>query len=467
MATIVKRGKKYSVVYYYTDRDGKQQQKWEPPVSSKKEAARRKSQIENQLDNGTFIPPSNVTIDDFLNDFVELYGSKKWGLSAWTSNTGLIRNYIIPLLSGKYVRDITPRAVDLFIHELQKTRPVESFRKSKHEFVSACTIEKIVKLMRTAFRQAVRWGLVGTNPFNDAILPKREKKERAIWDVNTIRKALDACEDGRLYIALNLSFACSMRLGEITGLQWECVEISDEAIANDNASIKIDKELERISQEAIDALGGADIITIFPRIMGKKSKTRLVLKKPKTESSIRTVWIPKTLALILREWKARQESWKEFMGEDYVDYGLVLAQENGRPCEDRIIGNAFARLKDKAGLPNVVFHSLRHSSTTYKLKINHGDIKATQGDTGHAGPDMVTKVYAHILDEDRKINAQKFEAAFYANPDMRQIEAQAVQKSQAPASPDLTELIRQLQQQPGLASTLAQLLNGAAQDVTG
>lgn len=248
MATIVKRGKKYSVVYYYTDRDGKQQQKWEPPVSSKKEAARRKSQIENQLDNGTFIPPSNVTIDDFLNDFVELYGSKKWGLSAWTSNTGLIRNYIIPLLSGKYVRDITPRAVDLFIHELQKTRPVESFRKSKHEFVSACTIEKIVKLMRTAFRQAVRWGRVGTNPFNDAILPKREKKERAIWDVNTIRKALDACEDGRLYIALNLSFACSMRLGEITGLQWECVEISDEAIANDNASIKIDKELERISQ---------------------------------------------------------------------------------------------------------------------------------------------------------------------------------------------------------------------------
>ncbi len=64
-----------------------------------------------------------------------------------------------------------------------------------------------------------------------------------------------------------------------------------------------------------------------------------------------------------------------------------------------------------------------HSSTTYKLKINHGDIKATQGDTGHAGPEMVTKVYAHILDEDRKINAQKFEAAFYSNPDMRQIEA--------------------------------------------
>ena len=108
-----------------------------------------------------------------------------------------------------------------------------------------------------------------------------------------------------------------------------------------------------------------------------------------------------------------------------------------------------------------------HSSTTYKLKINHGDIKATQGDTGHAGPEMVTKVYAHILDEDRKINAQKFEAAFYSNPDMRQIEAQSAQKSLPPATADLGELIRQLQEQPGLASTLAQLLNGAVQGTTG
>ena len=38
---------------------------------------------------------------------------------------------------------------------------------------------------------------------------------------------------------------------------------------------------------------------------------------------------------------------------------------------------------------------------------------------------MVTKVYAHILDEDRKVNAQKFESAFYANPDLRGVQAPA------------------------------------------
>ncbi len=60
----------------------------------------------------------------------------------------------------------------------------------------------------------------------------------------------------------------------------------------------------------------------------------------------------------------------------------------------------------KEGLPDVVFHSLRHTSVTYKLKLSGGDIKAVQGDSGHAQADMVTEVYGHILDEDRKKNAQ-------------------------------------------------------------
>lgn len=82
----------------------------------------------------------------------------------------------------------------------------------------------------------------------------------------------------------------------------------------------------------------------------------------------------------------------------------------------------------------------KSASTTYKLKLNHGDIKATQGDTGHAQADMVTEVYSHILDEDRKINAQKFDAAFYANPDLSKY------------NPSLPK------EGPELANTLAQLL---------
>ena len=84
---------------------------------------------------------------------------------------------------------------------------------------------------------------------------------------------------------------------------------------------------------------------------------------------IRKVWIPATLARLLRSWKDSQDKLKEILGDENYDNNLVIALENGRPCEDRVIGNAFNRLKKKADLPDVVFHSLRHSSTTYKLKL--------------------------------------------------------------------------------------------------
>ena len=186
----------------------------------------------------------------------------------------------------------------------------------------------------------------------------------------------------------------------------------------------------------------------------ENATTLLVLKTPKTESSIRKVWMPKTVAYILREWRTAQDKQKESLGGEYQDHGLVVALADGRPCEEKVISNAFKRLKRDAELPNVVFHSLRHSSTTYKLKLNHGDIKATQGDTGHSQADMVTKVYAHILDEDRKVNAQKFESAFYANPDLRSVKA----PGEAQPAMDLQRIILQLQQSPELLSKLTALI---------
>ena len=60
---------------------------------------------------------------------------------------------------------------------------------------------------------------------------------------------------------------------------------------------------------------------------------------------------------------------------------------------------------------------------TYKLKLSGGDIKAVQGDSGHAQADMVTEVYGHIIDEDRRKNAEMMENAFYnkenLNPRMK------------------------------------------------
>lgn len=65
--------------------------------------------------------------------------------------------------------------------------------------------------------------------------------------------------------------------------------------------------------------------------------TRLVLKAPKTESSVRRIWLPKTLAYILRKWQEAQQEVKDFLGDEYQNFDLVVAHKNGRPVDNRII----------------------------------------------------------------------------------------------------------------------------------
>ena len=460
MASIIKRKKNYSIVYNYTDENGETRQKWETRTSYQ-DALKRKAEVENQQFTGTFLPPSNQTIAEFLLDFVSLYGEKKWGVSMYDSQNSLISNYINPIIGDLKVQEVTPRVVDKYIQTLQKTPAVNTrTHHAKTDLVTNATIEKIIKLLRCAFKQAVRWELIAKNPFDNVVLPKTEYKKRDIWTADMIRTALDQCTDSKLYVAMNLSFACSLRMGEILGLTWNNVHISDDDIADDNAYVFIDKELARASKRAIEMLGQKDVYHIFTPLFPNTS-TRVILKKPKTDSSIRKVWLPKTLAYILREWKKSQDELRGFLGDEYQDFDLVVALPNGRPCEDRIILKEFEKLREKAGLPRVVFHSLRHSSTTYKLKLNHGDLKATQGDTGHAEIDMITSVYAHILDEDRKINAQKFESAFYAKPDLRAVRPPEEPREPVPATLDLETLVEQLRQSPELANTLAALLSAA------
>lgn len=62
---------------------------------------------------------------------------------------------------------------------------------------------------------------------------------------------------------------------------------------------------------------------------------------------------------------------------------------------------------------DIVFHSIRHTSASTKLVLSGGDLKAVQGDGGWNTPDMVTKRYAHILDENRRMIADKMETEFY------------------------------------------------------
>lgn len=154
--------------------------------------------------------------------------------------------------------------------------------------------------------------------------------------------------------------------------------------------------MQRVDIASLNALENKNVITRFPSL-SSRCTTVQVLKSPKTDSSIRTIFLPKTVAEMLVHYKAEQDMTKDALGAEYADYNLVVAGPLGMPTEQSTINGALKQLIEENDLPKVVFHSFRHSSITYKLKLNGGDIKAVQGDSGHAQASMVTEQYAHIL----------------------------------------------------------------------
>lgn len=413
MASIRERNGKYNVIYSYLNENGERKQKWET-YNTKAEAKKRKKEIEYQKEMGSFVIRKCKTMGDLLEEYVSLYGKDKWALSTYDGNLSVINNYILPIIGDVKLSDINTRFIEKYYQGLLKKKAVVNpmVGSSKNEFVSTSTIRDIHKLLRNCFEQAIKWEMMEKNPCTHATVPKHKSKKREIWTAETLMYAMSVCEDDRLKLAMNLSFSCSLRIGELLGLTWDCVDISQEAIDEKTAYVFINKECQRVRKKALEDLEGKDVLLVFPS-KSKKNTTVRILKTPKTESSVRKVFLPKSVANMLVDWKAQQEEMKEILGDEYMDYNLVMANTFGLPLGDGAIRDPLKKLIEDYNLPPVVFHSLRHSSVTYKLKLNGGDIKAVQGDSGHSQVNMVTDVYSHILDDDRKKNAQLFEEAFY------------------------------------------------------
>lgn len=338
MASIIKRGKSYSVVHY--EGEGKDRhQIWESGLSYSA-AKTRKVQLEMEEANNTHIDQNNITVSEFLHEFLQKYGEKKWVASTYDGNVGLLENYVYPYLGDKKLRSIRVKTVDDYYHFLlTEAEPAMNPGRPRREHISPSTIHDIHKVLRCAFNQAKRWELIAKNPFLDATLPEHKERKRGALTPEQLYKVLEFTDRPEFYdrflihCAIHLALSCTMRGGEVGGLQWDRVSIEHQAIY-------IDRVIDRVDKKLIEKLSKMDIIYTFPNLM-MGTRTVIVLKQPKTEGSI------------------------------------------------------------------------RYTSASTKLVLSGGDLKAVQGDGGWNTPDMLTKCYAHILDENWRVIADKMETEFY------------------------------------------------------
>nr|QGT50960.1 hypothetical protein Firmicute1046_0360 [uncultured Firmicutes bacterium] len=284
--------------------------------------------------------------------------------------------------------------------------------KQEIPLLSQSTIKKIYVLLNEALKKAVSWDMLPKNPLNFQVASGKANV-RPSWDTETLQEALKDMEGNTehpiLRLMVHTTFICSGRSSEMTALTWDSIDFK-------NDTIFINKIIQRCEKTSMEKVRKDKIFLVFPeKYPNKRKKSVLVLKSPKTETSVRNIFMTQQLKQELLERKKQIERAKIILGDDYHDYNLVFCLDNGDPITPNLCLRWFKKWQKSMGdkYPEVVFHSLRSTSTTYKLVMSNGDIKTVQGDTGHAQAKMVTDVYSRIWNKPRQQLAQKVETEFY------------------------------------------------------
>lgn len=329
----------------------------------------------------------------------------------------------MPVFGRLTLCNINNRMINYFYHSLVNTKPV----------IAPSTLSIVHKILQTMFRKALEWNIINQNPMIGVMKPKIHHVDRVFWTPEQMALALEHCADTTLSIAIQLAFACTLRKGEILSLTWEDINF-------DKQVLSVDKELIRVTKESVAKVTNENIIFQFPQQITAK-KTHLIIKRPKTKSSIRKVFLPLKLLEQLKDYKEQQYIARD---DDYYDYNLIICNPNGTPYNDKNLTYGLRKIAEQTELPRVCFHSIRHSSITYKLMLSNGDIKSVQGDSGHSQSKMVTDLYAHILDDSRRELSQKLNKQFYKGEVY---------------DTDLKDILEMLEQQPNLKQKLKEILH--------
>ena len=418
MASIMKRGNTYSVRYNYKDHAGKPCKGWET-FKTKAEAQERKITVEKELLDGTFLVPDTMTVEEMLYKWIPIQSSKhKWSPKTYTQSVAMVQNLIVPYIGKRKVQDLRTYDIEQFYATLSQTpcgqyvhgEKQELTENQKKRLLSSTSIHEVHTLLKTAFSYAVDWDLIHKSP-TPREAPKINTEERTIWDERTMLAALQTIENPALHLAVHMSMILSLREGEILGLQPGDLDFD---AADGRETISVNKALQRADKVALSKIDPTQIYHTFPD-RREGSKSSLILKRTKTKKSNRILYMTKPLKEELLAWLEKMKQDEQSAPEKYSNCGQLFRLPDGLPIAPDVLTKWYRMWRaEHPEFEKIVFHGLRHSSATYQLIESGGNIKAVQGNTGHATTGILMDTYAHTQDKPRLELAEKLEADFYS-----------------------------------------------------
>ena len=320
------------------------------------------AQLITEIEHGTYIEPSKLTVGDWVQTWLNDYKAMK------------LRETTLDLYQWTFDKYITPNLGGIHLQDLRGDHVQRLYKQILDAEKSSRLVHLVHQILNPALRQAIKNGLVKANVCEATELPPLKYQHRRELTQEEQDKFLEACFGHRYGIAILVLFGTGIRKGECLGLRWQDVDL-------DNKVIYITQGLVR-------------------------TKSGLKTQAPKSEKSRRSIPLTKVVVEALKLHKDRMRFEKHYRLDGYV-----FCTKNGTAVIPRNFDKTFHMLRIRAGIPHTTPHGLRHTFVTRLLELGE-NLKVIQELVGHAKMGITADIYSHVTEKLKRRATDKLDQVF-------------------------------------------------------
>ena len=327
---------------------GKRKQEWIPVKGTKKDAERRLPEVLRELEEGTFVKPSHLTVSEYLTQWMRDYVAITVRPTTARGYATIVRRIQRSSLSQIKLTALKPTQVQRYYSDLLD------------EGLSAQTVHHHHALLHGAIGQALNWDMLSKNVIDKVKSPKVSRPELRILTGDEVRRLLRHVEGTDYHLPIHLALYTGLRRSEICGLFWSDLNLEESSL--------------RVVRTMVSTTGE-------PAHIGE----------PKSQRSRRVVAFGPETTELLKDWRA-------VLGEHGpLERSQICARQDGSSILPDVLTRRFREIMKACKIQGIRFHDLRHARATLLLssgvpgrvvsaRLGHASIQSTVGTCGHVLP---------------------------------------------------------------------------------
>ena len=321
-------------------------------------AAGRRLLAAAEAQQAAHVAPTRQTLGAYLEEWLTRKAAENRKARTLHDYQRLIDKVIAPPLGRTMLQDLSPAAIQRWQDGLAATQDAAGASQAAHAH----------RVLRSALSDAVRLGLLPSNPAMRARPAQRSTRKRPGFTLQEAQALLDSAEGERIAPLIAVILYAGLRHGEALGLRWADVNMEDSTI-----SVRANRV----------PVGG-----------------QMVEGTPKNARSARTIALLSGASEALRRQRSAQAQDRLAAGTSWHPDEWVFTTRDGHPLSESNVDRAFRRIRERAGVRPLPLYSLRHATASILLGAGVPVAVAAKM-LGHS-VDVFCETYADLLVEATK-----------------------------------------------------------------